>query len=120
MLPGPRGDRNVCPPTYFAIRPFSNMVDLNKKIQHRHERVYGNPSYGPLHHKDFHLGNQAAFLTAFVSYKRLLTAVKGGKIRQNSLPSALSRPVVESASADRHGFMSLWLIRFPLGLPSKT
>jgi hypothetical protein len=29
-------------------------------------------------------------------------------------------PVDESTSADRHGFMSLWLIQFPLGLPSDS
>ena len=50
--------------------------------------------------KDFRAGNQKAFLTAFVSCKRLLTAEKYSKIRQNTLPSALSRR--------RHGFDPRW------------
>ncbi len=50
--------------------------------------------------KDFLLGIQKAFLKAIGSCKRLLTAEKGSKIRQNTLPSALSRR--------RHGFDSRW------------
>jgi hypothetical protein len=30
-------------PTYFAIPPFSNAIDLNEKMEDRHERVYAIP-----------------------------------------------------------------------------